>query len=204
LALGRWCENVKCIRRIAHYTLKHEGQILGRKGGWESYLYRKNKGRVPVLLSAHSVVFWLVLIFCTMTIATYELCLYQTWRHPFAFAIVIGAFATMMALVMMGQPVRRLVSQLWQGRSDQHRGREGLLKGAPMRRNQQRRLRYSMCQTAAVVMQAFRPGSIGSATISTGCPHWCRAVFIINPKLEIGHVGHDANGAPFVVGRLHV
>jgi hypothetical protein len=121
LALARWCENVHCIHLIAHYTEKHEGQILGREGGWESYLNRMNKGQLSVLVSGHYVAFWLFLIFCTMTIATYQLCLYLTWwRHPAAFAVAIGLFATMVALAVMAHPVRRLVSHLRQGRSDQH------------------------------------------------------------------------------------
>src|SRR5262249_21700269 len=73
LAAARWRENVQCIRLIADYTEKQEGWILGREGGWESYLKRMNKGQVPVLVSGHYVAFWLFLIFCTMTIATYEL-----------------------------------------------------------------------------------------------------------------------------------
>jgi len=121
LALARWCENVRCINLIAHYTEKQEGQILGREGGWESYLQRMNKGHVSVLVSGHYVVFWIFLIFCTMTIATYQLCLYQTgWRPPFAFAIAIGIFAMMVALTVMAQPVRSFVSQLRQGQSEQH------------------------------------------------------------------------------------
>jgi hypothetical protein len=117
LALARWCENVHCIHLIAHYTEKQEGQILGREGGWESYLTRMNKGHGSVLVSGHYVAFWLFLIFCTMTIATYELCLYLTgWRHPAAFAVAIGLIATMVALVLMAHPVRRLVSRLRHGR----------------------------------------------------------------------------------------
>jgi hypothetical protein len=115
LALARWRENVQCIQQIARYTVKHEGQILGPEGGWESHLYRMHKGRTPVLVSMHYVVFWLFLIFCTMTIATYQLCLYETWRDPFAIAIAIAAFATMVALAIMAHPVRSLVSQLRQG-----------------------------------------------------------------------------------------
>jgi hypothetical protein len=121
LALARWCENVHCIQLIAHYTEKQEGKILGRKGGWESYLHRMNKGQVSVLASRHYVAFWLLLIFCTMTIATYQLCLYLTgWRHPAAFAVAVGVVATIVALAVMAHPVRRLVSHLQQARSDQH------------------------------------------------------------------------------------
>jgi hypothetical protein len=121
LTAARWCENVECIHLIADYTEKQEGRILGREGGWESYLNRMNKGRGSVLVSGHYVAFWMFLIFCTMTIATYQLCLYLTgWRHPAAFAIAIGIFATLVALAVMAHPVRSLVSRLRQGRSDQH------------------------------------------------------------------------------------
>jgi hypothetical protein len=119
LAAARWCENVRCIRLIADYTEKQERRILGRGGGWESYLKRLNQRQVPVLVSGHYVAFWLFLIFSTMTIATYELfCCYLTeWRHPAAYAVAIGVLATVVILAVIAHhvimaPVRSLASKL--------------------------------------------------------------------------------------------
>jgi hypothetical protein len=119
LAAARWCENVQCIHLIADYTERQERRILGRGGGWESYLKKMNKGQVPVLVSGHYVAFWMFLIFATTTIAAYQHCSYLTaWK--LSAALAIGVFATIVALVLMAQPVRSLVSLLRLQRALEH------------------------------------------------------------------------------------
>ena len=113
LAAARWCENVRLIHLIADYTEWREGQIFGCcEGGWESYLKRLNKGRGPsVLVSGYYVVFWLFLVFSTMTIAAYQHCWHVTpWR--WSAALLIGAVATIVALAVIARPVIMMTFRL--------------------------------------------------------------------------------------------
>jgi hypothetical protein len=104
LAALRWCENVRLIGQIADYTRTREEQLLGPNGGWETYLKKRNNGRGPsVLLSEYYVVFWLFLIFSTMTIAAYQHALLITaWR--LSAALLTGLVATIATMAVIGSP----------------------------------------------------------------------------------------------------
>jgi hypothetical protein len=104
LAALRWHENVRLIKQIADYTRRREHLLLGRKGGWETYLKRLNHGRGPsVLLSEYYVVFWLFLVFSTMTIAAYQHALFVTpWR--LSAALLTGLVATIGTMAVIRCP----------------------------------------------------------------------------------------------------
>lgn len=101
LAAARWCENVRLINRIADYTKMREKQMLGPRGGWETYLKREHNGRTrSVLLSGYYFLFWLFLIFSTMTIAAYQhWLLLSTWKLPAALLIIVSAAIAALALI---------------------------------------------------------------------------------------------------------
>jgi hypothetical protein len=109
LGLARWCENVRLIDQIADYTRTREGQLLGSHGGWETYLKKRNNGAGPsVLLSGHYILFWLFLVFSTMTIAAYQHAfLITTWR--LSAALLIGLLAAIGTLAVIGCPRITLV-----------------------------------------------------------------------------------------------
>jgi hypothetical protein len=109
LAAARWCENVRLIHQIADYTRTREEQLLGPRGGWETYLKKLNNGRGPsVLVSGYYVFFWLFLIFSTMTIAAYQHSLFvTTWR--LSAALLIGLFAAIGTLAVIARPRITLV-----------------------------------------------------------------------------------------------
>jgi hypothetical protein len=104
LAAGRWCENVRLIHHIADYTRTREEQLLGPQGGWESYLKKLNNGRGPsVLLSGYYILFWLFLVFSTMTVAVYQHAERVTaWR--LSAALLIGLLATIGTLAVIARP----------------------------------------------------------------------------------------------------
>jgi hypothetical protein len=104
LAAGRWCENVRLINQIADYTRTREKELLGPHGGWETYLKKLNNGRGPsVLLSGYYVLFWLFLVFSTMTIAAYQhALLITTWR--LSAALLTGLVATIATMAVIGCP----------------------------------------------------------------------------------------------------
>jgi hypothetical protein len=96
LAAARWREGMYMVHRIADYTETRETQILGRGGGWERYLHRLRKKRAPlVLMSGYYAAFWLLLIFSTSTIATYQHL--KTWR----LALLIGTLAALGTLALL-------------------------------------------------------------------------------------------------------
>jgi hypothetical protein len=104
LAAGRWCENVRLINQIADYTRTREKELLGPQGGWETYLKKLNNGRGPsVLLSGYYILFWLFLVFSTMTVAAYQHALHvTTWR--LSTALLIGFLATIGTLAAIARP----------------------------------------------------------------------------------------------------
>jgi hypothetical protein len=114
LAAGRWAENVRLIHRIAEYTEAREQEVLGQRGGWETYLKKLNNGKGPsVLLSGHYVFFWVFLIFSTMTIAAYQHSLFvTTWR--LSAALLTGFFAAIGTLVLIVRPKITLVPRRFQ------------------------------------------------------------------------------------------
>jgi hypothetical protein len=101
LAVARWCENVRLIERIAEYTRGREKQMLGPVGGWESFLHTRSNGRrLTVLLSGYYVLFWLFLIFSTMTVAAYQHApLVTLWR--LSAALLIGLLAATAAFAVI-------------------------------------------------------------------------------------------------------
>ena len=101
LAAARWCENVRLINRIADYTKIREKQMLGPRGGWETYLKREHNGRTrSVLLSGYYFVFWLFLIFSTITIAAYQhWSLLSAWKLSAALLAVVSAAIAALALI---------------------------------------------------------------------------------------------------------
>jgi len=109
LAAARWSENVRLINRIADYTRTREEELLGQRGGWESYLRKLNNGRGPsVLLSGYYVSFWLFLIFGTMTIAAYQHALFvTTWR--LSAALLTGLVAAIASWAVIVRPGITLV-----------------------------------------------------------------------------------------------
>ena len=114
LAAARWSENVRLIHRIADYTETREQEVLGQRGGWETYLKKLNNGKGPSeLLSGHYVFFWVFLIFSTMTIAVYQHSLVvTTWR--LSAALLTGFFAAMGALVVIVRPKLTLVRRIFE------------------------------------------------------------------------------------------
>jgi hypothetical protein len=103
----RWRENVRLIVQIADYTRKREEQLLGPKGGWETYLKKVNNGRGPsVLFSWHYVCFWEALIFATTAIAVYQHSWFlTTTTERVCAAILIGVFAAMASLSVIAPPI---------------------------------------------------------------------------------------------------
>lgn len=114
LAAARWSENVRLIHRIADYTRAREQEVLGQRGGWETYLKKLNNGEAPsVLLSGYYVFFWLFLIFSTMTIAAYQhSLLVTTWR--LSGALLIGLLAAIGTLVVIARPKITLVPRIFE------------------------------------------------------------------------------------------
>ena len=119
LAAARWAENVRLIDQIAGYTQAREQELLGQRGGWETYLKKLNNGKGPsVLFSGHYIFFWLFLIFSTMTIAAYQQSLFDTtWR--LSGALLTGFFAAIGAHIVTVRPKITLP------RIFQHRHRAG-------------------------------------------------------------------------------
>jgi hypothetical protein len=104
LAAARWCESVRLIDGIADYTRAREQAMLGPQGGWETYLEKLHNGRrQSVLLSGYYVLFWLFLIFSTMTMAAYQHPLFLTASRLQA-ALLAGSLATIPALVLIARP----------------------------------------------------------------------------------------------------
>jgi hypothetical protein len=114
LAAARWAENVRLIHQIADYTQAREQELLGQRGGWETYLKKLNNGKGPsVLLSGHYIFFWLFLIFSTMTIAAYQQSLFDTtWR--LSAALLIGVLAAIGTRVVIARPWITLVPAIFQ------------------------------------------------------------------------------------------
>jgi uncharacterized integral membrane protein len=104
LAAARWCESVRLIHRIADYTQAPEAEVLGPRGGWETYLKSTNNGRrLSVLLSGYYVLFWLFLIFSTMTMAAAQHAVFLTaWRLPAA--LLAGLLAAIAAFALIARP----------------------------------------------------------------------------------------------------
>ncbi len=121
LAAARWCENVQLILRIADYIQAREKQMLGQRGGWETYLKKLNNGAGPsVLLSRHYVLFWMFLIFSTMAIAVYQHALLVTpWR--LSAALLAGLLAAIVTFVAI--TARRNTSLLPEFRAPLHHSR---------------------------------------------------------------------------------
>ena len=94
LALARWRESVHLICQIADYTREREKEVLGSKGGWETYL--ANSGRkLSVLSSGYYIAFWLFLIASTTALAVYQEPLVTTWKLPAALLTgLLAAIAT--------------------------------------------------------------------------------------------------------------
>jgi hypothetical protein len=120
LAVARWCENVRLIERIAEYTRWREKQTLGPPGGWEIFLDKLNNGRkFSVLLSGYYVLFWLFLIFSTMTVAAYQHApLVTAWR--LSAALLTGWLAAVAVFAVIARiGITWMLRGPWSARQEQ-------------------------------------------------------------------------------------